>query len=94
MKISFVQLVTKYRSMTAVTSNSNSTDFIAQLIEKFNLVPHPEGGYYAETYRSDQTVRSIQDGVEKVRSASTAIHFLITPGNCSRLHRLTSDEGE
>ena len=73
---------------------SNSTALIAQLVDKFKLVPHPEGGFYAETYRSDQTVAFITaSGIEKKRSASTAIHFLITPGNCSRLHRLTSDEG-
>ena len=79
----------------AVDSNSNSTAIIAKLVDKFKLVPHPEGGYYAETYRSDQSVRFTDvNGFEKVRSASTAIHFLIAPGNCSRLHRINSDEGE
>lgn len=74
--------------------NSSST-LISQLIEKFQLISHPEGGYYAETYRSNQTIRfNTTNNQELERNASTAIYFLITPGSCSRLHRLTSDEGK
>lgn len=64
------------------------------LIEKFNLIPHPEGGFYGESFRSDDTVsidREETKGI--VRSASTAIYFLVLPGNISRLHRINSDEG-
>ncbi len=53
-------------------------------IEKLNLLPHPEGGYYKETYRSEQTVGN--------RSLMTAIYFLITSRNISRFHRIKSDE--
>lgn len=66
------------------------------LIQKFSLLPHPEGGFYRETYRSDQNVMTIldDDSLEPVRerSACTAIYFLISPGNISRLHRIQSDE--
>jgi predicted cupin superfamily sugar epimerase len=55
------------------------------LVEKFNLLPHPEGGFYGETFRSDLEINSD-------RIASTAIYFLITPGNVSRFHRIKSDE--
>lgn len=50
-----------------------------QLVERLGLKPHPEGGYYRETYRSQ-------------RGASTAIYFLLPEGERSRLHRLQSDE--
>ena len=60
------------------------------LIDKFALVAHPEGGWYKETYRSDTAVSVGEPPV--CRSSSTAIYFLICPGNVSRLHRILSDE--
>ena len=66
----------------------------AYLIEKFNLIPHPEGGFYGESFRSDDTVSIDREDVKGIqRSASTAIYFLVLPGNISRLHRINSDEG-
>ena len=58
----------------------------AELIRALDLQPHPEGGYFRETYRSD---RLGADG----RSAGTMIYFLLLPGQVSRLHRLDADEG-
>ena len=52
------------------------------------LEPHPEGGYYRETYRAARTLRTPRGE----RPASTAIVFLITAESVSRLHRLASDE--
>ena len=52
------------------------------------LEPHPEGGYYLETYRAAQTLYTPRGE----RPASTAIIFLVTEGSSSRLHRLSSDE--
>ena len=52
------------------------------------LAPHPEGGYYLETYRAAQTLRTPRGE----RPASTAILFLVTGDSVSRLHRLSSDE--
>jgi uncharacterized protein len=52
------------------------------------LGPHPEGGFYLETYRAAQTLQTPRGE----RPASTAIIFLITADSVSRLHRLTSDE--
>ncbi|MCX5788755.1 MAG: cupin domain-containing protein [Elusimicrobia bacterium] len=54
------------------------------LIARFDLRPHPEGGRYRETYRSP--------GVIGGRSQSTAMLFLLPKGERSRLHRLRSDE--
>ena len=60
------------------------------LIEKYQLSPHPEGGYYREVYRSAQTVNSPITG-EK-RHAVTQIYFLLTAGQISRFHRVVHDE--
>lgn len=52
------------------------------------LRPHPEGGYYLETFRATATVATPRGR----RPASTAILFLVTAESVSRLHRLSSDE--
>ena len=54
------------------------------LIDKLELLHHPEGGFYKETYRSEKTVGD--------RNLQTAIYFLITSNNISRFHRIKSDE--
>lgn len=59
-----------------------------QLITRLGLQPHPEGGYYRETYRSKD---KIQSPVGE-RVAGTVIYFMIESGNYSAFHRLTSDE--
>ncbi|HSC54588.1 MAG TPA: cupin domain-containing protein [Phnomibacter sp.] len=62
---------------------------IQKLIQQYALAPHPEGGYYAETYRSATMVPTAAG----MRPASTAIYFLLTKGNFSAFHRIKSDEG-
>lgn len=57
-----------------------------ELIETFNLKSHPEGGYYAETYRSVEILPG------KSRNLLTSIYFLITGDSISRFHRIQSDE--
>lgn len=59
-----------------------------QWIEKLDLQEHPEGGFFAETYRSSVQVATPRGE----RSASTAIYYLLTPDSVSRLHRIQSDE--
>ena len=53
-----------------------------------DLRPHPEGGWYAETYRH----RSGTATPAGARSLATAIHFLLLPGESSAWHRVASDE--
>jgi hypothetical protein len=60
----------------------------AQLAASLGLQPHPEGGYFLETYRATEMLRTPRGE----RPASTAIIFLVTGGSISRLHRLSSDE--
>lgn len=62
---------------------------IDQIINDFNLEEHPEGGYFRETYRSNEIIER-QNGQE--RTAGTAIYFLLTEGICTNWHRVTSDE--
>lgn len=62
----------------------------ADLIAQLKLLPHPEGGFYRETYRSQSTVHSVSP--HESRSAVTTIFFLLKRGQFSRLHQVTSDE--
>lgn len=61
-----------------------------RLIEQLGLLPHPEGGYYRETYRSAEQVARQPDGIR--RSASTAIYYLLSDDAYSAWHRIRSDE--
>ena len=58
------------------------------LIEKLHLIPHPEGGYYREMYRSKQYIH--YEG--QVRTASTAIYYLLCNQAISKFHRIDADE--
>ena len=60
------------------------------LIQRFDLQPHPEGGHYREMHRASQRVQSPHHGT--ARSAYTSIYFLLPPGGFSAWHRITSDE--
>lgn len=62
-------------------------------IEKYNLQPHPEGGYFAEVYRSTDLVKA-QHGrySDEARSAGTSIYYLLEGGDFSAFHKLNSDE--
>jgi predicted cupin superfamily sugar epimerase len=63
-------------------------------IAKLGLLPHPEGGYYRQTYRADLMIakEALSPKFTGARAASTAIYFLLDGGNFSAFHRLRSDE--
>ncbi len=65
-----------------------------QIVKLLNLKPHPEGGFFRETYRSEEGIQeeALPEGYSGPRNFSTAIYYLLTPGTCSRMHRLASDE--
>jgi predicted cupin superfamily sugar epimerase/uncharacterized protein (DUF952 family) len=54
------------------------------------LVPHPEGGWYRETWAAGPAYQP--DGYPGRRPAATAIYFLLTPGEESAWHTVRSDE--
>ena len=59
-----------------------------ELVRTLGLVPHPEGGHYAEVFRSAVRVQTARGE----RSALTTIDFLLRAGECSAWHRVRSDE--
>jgi len=59
-------------------------------IERLQLLPHPEGGFYREVHRADHEVHSSTHG--GVRQAYTTIYFLLPSGHHSAWHRVASDE--
>ncbi len=63
-------------------------------IDRLSLIPHPEGGYYRETYRSELSIarQALPAQFTGPRLVSTAIYFLLESNNFSAFHRLRSDE--
>jgi predicted cupin superfamily sugar epimerase len=59
------------------------------LAVQLDLVPHPEGGWYRQTWAAATTV-TLDDG--RVRPTATLIHFLLPAGESSAWHRVRSDE--
>lgn len=57
---------------------------VAAIIARLGLAPHPEGGWYRETWRAEA-----RDGA---RASATAIHFLLEAGQRSHWHRVDGAE--
>ncbi len=66
----------------------------AYWIEKLGLSRHPEGGWYRESYRAEESIegRYLPRRFSGPRSLSTAIYFLLEAGDFSAFHRLKADE--
>lgn len=62
----------------------------AELAAALGLAPHPEGGFFRETYRAAESF--VPAGIGLPRAVSTAILYLLGEGEKSRLHRIKSDE--
>ncbi len=58
-----------------------SAEAVARLLD---LAPHPEGGFYRETFRDTRAVAG--------RAASTAIYYLLPAGQISAWHRVDAAE--
>jgi predicted cupin superfamily sugar epimerase len=67
---------------------------IQALVTQLALEPHPEGGFFRETYRSSENVPgpALPPRFGQDRSLATAIYFLLGPGDFSTFHRIKSDE--
>ncbi|WP_280770859.1 cupin domain-containing protein [Salipaludibacillus daqingensis] len=65
--------------------NNNANKWIKDL----DLLPHPEGGFYKQVHKSEESFTLENDNV---RPAYTSIYFLLTNKSPSHLHRLASDE--
>ena len=60
------------------------------LVEHLQLIKHPEGGFYRETYRSEVELEF--EGFSGKRNLATAIYFLMLGGQSTLPHRIKSDE--
>ena len=67
---------------------------IQKIIQKLKLKPHPEGGYYKETYRGALQISQEDLGGEYSgkRNCSTCIYFLLPSYSFSSFHRIRQDE--
>ena len=70
--------------------NRNASYFI----QKLDLIKHPEGGYYRESYRSHEIIHkeALPKQFNGNRVFSTAIYFLLESNDFSSFHRIKSDE--
>ena len=63
------------------------------LIHSLKLIPHPEGGFYRETYRSNETISNLPERYQgKSRNLGTSIIFLLKGNQYSAFHKIQSDE--
>lgn len=64
------------------------------LVQQLALLPHPEGGWYRETYRAAERIsaQALPPRFKAPRVHSTAIYFLLHGGTFSAFHRIKSDE--
>ena len=69
-------------SMPAIVCRMN--DDAKQIIDRLGLAPHPEGGWYRETWRAPSSGGQ--------RAGGTAIHFLLEAGQRSHWHRVDAAE--
>ena len=67
---------------------------VSDIINTLQLQPHPEGGYFKETYRSEGFVLSSSLSTDYIgdRNYSTCIYFLLTSDSFSAFHRIKQDE--
>lgn len=67
---------------------------ILEIIDSLELKPHPEGGFFKETYRSKGTIKvdSLDAEYEGERNYSTSIYFMLTSEKFSSFHKINQDE--
>jgi len=67
---------------------------IQKIINKLELSPHPEGGYFKELYRSEGVIHaeSLTGEFSGERNYATSIYFMLTSDTFSAFHRINQDE--
>lgn len=79
----------RFRRVLVRMCFSGAENAMQYLIDKYQLVPHPEGGFYREVFRSQHAVHS---AAGHKRNAVTHIYFLLAKGEVSRFHKVIHDE--
>ena len=64
--------------------------FASYWIDRLELQPHPEGGYYKEVFRS--AVQVTRPSSDTIKQACTSIYYLLEGKDYSGFHKLLSDE--
>ena len=82
------------QALTTSTAAENATSQPQDLIDRLGLSPHPEGGWFRETWRSALTIPQWELPPDYCgpRNAGTAILFLLMPGQQSAWHTVRSAE--
>ena len=66
---------------------------VDEIVEAYDLEPHPEGGYYREVWRSERTLpEDVLPEYPGDRDAGTSILYLLPTGEISDYHRVRSEE--
>ncbi|MBO6631910.1 MAG: cupin domain-containing protein, partial [Psychroserpens sp.] len=67
---------------------------VTELVKQLALEPHPEGGYFKETYRSNGVIPedSLPSVFEGERNYATGIYYLLQSGDFSAFHKIHQDE--
>jgi hypothetical protein len=86
--VSTIGVVGDRRSPEPLLNEPLLNDEARAVVEALGLAPHPEGGFFRETFRAPLALPAPQG----TRAASTAIYFLLPSGTFSALHRVRSDE--
>lgn len=76
------------RQRSTVHLHVTLTGMVDELVRTLGLAPHPEGGFYRETWRSTVAVETPRG----TRSVGTAIYYLLPRGTFAAWHRVSSDE--
>ncbi|HKI06474.1 MAG TPA: cupin domain-containing protein [Thermoanaerobaculia bacterium] len=64
-----------------------------EVVELLGLQPHPEGGWFRETFRAAAPAApAVPAAPDTGRGASTAIYYLLRAGEISAWHRVDADE--
>jgi len=83
-----------WQALFLVYVESSSMNNARLIIDRLQLQPHPEGGFYKEIYRAAELipVQALADRYNEARNTVTSIYFLLEHTDKSRYHRLLSDE--
>jgi uncharacterized protein len=77
-------------SLLMCESEEQMNDPVLNIVRLLEMQPHPEGGYYRESFRAPLMISGLPHGAP--RAVSTAIYFLLPAGAFSAFHRVRSDE--
>jgi predicted cupin superfamily sugar epimerase len=67
------------------TDDFRKERIMQNLIDKYKLVPHPEGGYYAVIYESKQSVKSLVENQDR-KAVTHILHVVMPSGQSHKSH--------